>query len=60
MLLDEVAAHLDKDRREALFEGLTGLGGQIWLTGTDLDTFASLRGNAQFYFLEEGIVRNVN
>ena len=60
LLLDEVAAHLDKDRRAALFEGRTGLGGQIWLTGTDLDTFASLRGNAQFYFLEEGIVRNVN
>jgi DNA replication and repair protein RecF len=35
LLLDEVAAHLDKARRIALYERLAQLGGQVWLTGTD-------------------------
>ena len=40
LLLDEVAAHLDAARRDALFARLAGLGGQIWMTGTDKDAFA--------------------
>ena len=60
LLLDEVAAHLDKDSREALFAGLTGLGGQVWLTGTDPEIFIGLKDKAQFYTIEEGIVRDVS
>lgn len=41
LLLDEVAAHLDPTRRTALFERLTATGGQVWMTGTDLDLFTS-------------------
>ncbi len=35
LLLDEIAAHLDENRRAKLFEKLTNLGGQVWVTGTD-------------------------
>lgn len=42
MLLDEVAAHLDEDRRRALFGEILALGGQAWLTGTDAAVFAGL------------------
>lgn len=39
LLLDEVAAHLDPDRRQALAQTLDDLGGQVWITGTDLQSF---------------------
>ncbi|HKY93692.1 MAG TPA: DNA replication/repair protein RecF [Kiloniellales bacterium] len=42
LLLDEVAAHLDEARRLALFEELTALGLQVWLTGTEPEIFAPL------------------
>ncbi len=41
LLLDEVGAHLDKHRRGALADILADLGGQSWITGTELDNFAS-------------------
>lgn len=48
LLLDEVAAHLDEDRREALYDLLGALGGQVWLTGTDKGLFDAIDGQAQF------------
>lgn len=39
LLLDEVAAHLDPDRRQALSQTLDDLGGQVWITGTDAQSF---------------------
>lgn len=47
VLLDEVAAHLDADRRSALFADLLDLGAQAWMTGTDPDLFAPLGNHAQ-------------
>jgi DNA replication and repair protein RecF len=47
LLLDEVAAHLDEARREALFGALTVLPAQAFLTGTDMAVFAPLRGLAE-------------
>ena len=52
MLFDEAAAHLDKARREALFEVLLSLKGQSWFTGTDSTAFASMDGKAQFFNIE--------
>lgn len=49
LLLDEVVAHLDGARRAALFEEISALGAQAWLTGTDDELFAGLRGRAQFF-----------
>ncbi len=40
LLLDEIAAHLDASRREALFGRLADMGVQAWATGTDPGTFA--------------------
>ncbi len=39
LLLDEVVAHLDASRRQALFQTLTELGCQTWMTGTDEELF---------------------
>jgi DNA replication and repair protein RecF len=54
LLLDEVTAHLDADRRAALFGELLRLGSQAWMTGTDDQSFASLSGRAQFWRVSEG------
>ena len=56
LLLDEVAAHLDADRRAALFEALGRLECQTWLTGTDEAVFTALRHQAQFLSVHDGIV----
>ena len=47
LLLDEVAAHLDRHRRAALFDEITALGLQAFLTGTDEHLFEDLKGRAQ-------------
>ncbi len=39
LLLDEVAAHLDPERRAALFERLAMTGAQVWMTGTEAALF---------------------
>src|SRR5262249_53788267 len=54
LLLDEVAAHLDAIRRDALFEVLAGLESQAWLTGTDAALFAPLRSAARFVSVADG------
>ena len=48
MLLDDVAAHLDADRRSALFEAVGLLSGQCWYSGSDEQQFDDLTGKAQF------------
>jgi DNA replication and repair protein RecF len=47
LLLDEVAAHLDRRRRAALFDEITALDLQAFLTGTDEHLFEELKGRAQ-------------
>ena len=39
LLLDEVAAHLDESRRQALFAEILATGSQAWMTGTDASIF---------------------
>ena len=46
LLLDEVAAHLDPDRRAALYDEICALGAQAWLTGTEPGLFEALGGRA--------------
>jgi len=53
LLLDEVPAHLDAARREALFAALAELPGQSFLTGTEPGLFAPL-GRAEFFTLPPG------
>lgn len=54
LLLDEVAAHLDAKKRTALFETISSLGSQTWLTGTEPNVFDELQGKAQFFHLSNG------
>jgi DNA replication and repair protein RecF len=54
VLLDEVSAHLDQARREALFGEISRLGGQAWMTGTDRDLFAPLAQDAQIFAVNQG------
>lgn len=54
LLLDEVAAHLDPDRRAALFSELEALGAQSWLTGADPAAFAALGTGAALFGVADG------
>ncbi|MCE2509429.1 MAG: DNA replication/repair protein RecF [Alphaproteobacteria bacterium] len=54
LLLDEVTAHLDSARRQALFEAIETLGAQAWMTGTEAALFQSLKGRAQFFRVLDG------
>lgn len=54
LLLDEIAAHLDPGRREALFAALDGLGTQCFMTGTDPILFEALGPRAQVYTVKDG------
>ena len=56
LLLDEVVAHLDPSRRTALYKALTGLGGQVWMTGADPAAFAELSGLAEIFTIRSAIV----
>jgi DNA replication and repair protein RecF len=57
LLLDEAAAHLDSDRRAALYDELAALGGQAWLTGTDRSLFDAFGDRAQRFEVSAGGVR---
>ncbi len=46
LLLDEVAAHLDADRRAALYTRIERLGAQAFLTGTEAGLFEALSAHA--------------
>ena len=57
VLLDEVAAHLDPGRREALFAALAKLGGQVFMTGADRALFGDLPQGAKLFRVTPGEVR---
>jgi DNA replication and repair protein RecF len=46
ILLDEVVAHLDPDRRATLSDALDRLGSQVWMTGADPIAFADIASRA--------------
>jgi DNA replication and repair protein RecF len=56
LLLDEIAAHLDAERRAALFDEVVALGVQCWMTGTDAELFAPLAGRAQLLRVADGSI----
>jgi DNA replication and repair protein RecF len=56
LLLDEVAAHLDPLRREALFARLRQGAAQIWLTGTEPAPFSAILGEAAVWQVSSGTV----
>ncbi|WKW50918.1 DNA replication/repair protein RecF [Rhodomicrobium lacus] len=62
ILLDEIAAHLDIGRREALFSSIVALNAQVWMTGTDLATFTPLRSaiETQLFVVSNGSIMPAN
>lgn len=59
ILLDEVAAHLDPERRAALYRVLEELGAQAWMTGADPALFDSLTGGAALFAVGPGRAERV-
>ncbi|MBC8036354.1 MAG: DNA replication/repair protein RecF [Rhizobiales bacterium] len=59
LLLDEVAAHLDGERRRGLFVALGALGCQAWLTGTDAELFVGLGRDAAVFHVEDARISKV-
>lgn len=53
LLLDEVAAHLDSERRAALYDEICALGAQAWMTGTGAELFQELADRAQMLEVTE-------
>ena len=56
MLLDEVAAHLDDGKREALLQKIKELGLQAWITATNPELFYSLKNSADFYEIKNNTI----
>jgi DNA replication and repair protein RecF len=54
LLLDEVIAHLDPNRRIALFDELTKLGAQVWMTGADPAAFAEVGASGEIFDVDSG------
>jgi DNA replication and repair protein RecF len=54
LLLDEVVAHLDPGRRKALFDELSRLGAQVWMTGADPAAFAGIGATGELFDVESG------
>jgi DNA replication and repair protein RecF len=54
LLLDEVVAHLDPERRTALFDELAKLGAQVWMTGADPLAFSGIVGSSEIFDVEAG------
>jgi DNA replication and repair protein RecF len=56
VLLDEIAAHLDAVRRQALYDVLADLDCQAFMTGTDVAAFLPLGDRARFFDVSDGVV----
>jgi DNA replication and repair protein RecF len=56
LLLDEVVAHLDPQRRRALYDELERIGAQVWMTGADPAAFAEIRDRADIVAISPGAI----
>jgi DNA replication and repair protein RecF len=56
LLLDEVVAHLDPKRRSALYDALSSLGAQVWMTGADPAAFGDILCRANLFVVHSGSV----
>jgi DNA replication and repair protein RecF len=54
LLLDEVVAHLDPARRQALFDELARLRAQVWMTGADPLAFTELGASGEMFEVDSG------
>ena len=56
LLLDEVIAHLDVDKKTGLFDLILAAGVQAWMTGTEAKDFQGLANNATHVKIDGGTV----
>ena len=57
LLLDEMAAHLDEQRRIALFNILDAIGGQSFMNGRDSELFRDFDERDEFFEISDGALR---
>jgi DNA replication and repair protein RecF len=60
LLLDEIVAHLDPNRRAALYESLNKIGAQVFMTGADPQAFAAIADRAEIFEVSSGQVRRAD
>ncbi|MBK8455721.1 MAG: DNA replication/repair protein RecF [Phyllobacteriaceae bacterium] len=60
LLLDEIGAHLDGQRRSALFDIVEELNVQAFTTGTEDSLFSSLAGRARFFHVANATVSPIS
>ncbi|MEH6836887.1 MULTISPECIES: DNA replication/repair protein RecF [Falsihalocynthiibacter] len=53
LLLDEVAAHLDANRRAALYDEICTVGAQAFMTGTGPELFAEIESRSDVYEVQD-------
>ncbi|MDV7144767.1 DNA replication/repair protein RecF [Tropicimonas sp. TH_r6] len=53
LLLDEISAHLDAERRAALYDEISALGAQAWMTGTGIELFEDFGSRARRFEVTE-------
>ena len=58
VLLDDVAAFLDEERRAALLDALMKLGAQVWISGVDQSAFAALKGAGERFQVSPGRIES--
>ena len=56
LLLDEVVAHLDPGRRAALYDALSALDAQVFMTGADPAAFGDIVSRAHMLLIKPGSV----
>ncbi len=56
LLLDEVAAHLDDIKKEALLQKIRDFGIQAWITATNPELFSSLKNIGHFFEIRNNSV----
>ncbi len=59
LLMDEIVAHLDAERRAALFDEICAIGAQAWMTGTDQALFEQFGDRAQYFRVDNANVHTV-
>lgn len=59
LLLDEIGAHLDDYKRNALLSKIEALQTQTWLTTTNPFEFSSIRDKAQFFEVKDNTVHQL-
>lgn len=56
LLLDEVVAHLDEQKKEALLQKIIDLKIQAFITTTDKNLFSSIAGQSQFFEIKNNSI----